>query len=129
MTSSLQLEPPAGRSIGTRAPANFQGGGQFWTPSRNRDRRFRLGWTAAPANGCAKASRREKRRLLQEFRLPAIAAPVRQTSFALSSTRSTRHAFVFESLRAAWISTRSPVLHSFASSCAWYLFDLMTTLS
>src|SRR6185503_17008530 len=101
-----------------------QGGGQFWTPSRNRGRRFGLGWTAAPANGCAKTSRREKQRLLQESHSSAIPAPVRQTSFAFSSTRSTRHALVLESLRAAWISTRSPVLHSFASSCAWYLFDL-----
>src|SRR4029079_10794949 len=55
--------------------------------------------------------------------------PRNHTSFAFSTTRRTFHALVFESLRDAWISTRSPALHSLLSSCAWYLFDLITTLS
>src|SRR5206468_1756673 len=58
----------------------------------------------------------------------AVLIPALQTILAFSSTLSTRHALVLDSLRVATISTRSPSLHSLASSCAWYFADFVTIL-
>src|SRR5213083_2816948 len=51
-----------------------------------------------------------------------------QTGCAFSRMFETRQALVFDSLRVAEISTRSPSLHSLASSWAWYFADFMTIL-
>src|SRR5258705_11821506 len=95
--------------------------GQFWTPLRAE----------------ARGSPGRKNRILQA--LPAAAGelvimagklpsrnfqgrtPARPyTVLAFSSNFDTRQALVFESLRVAMISTRSPSLHSLFSSCTWY---------
>src|SRR5512143_1363834 len=94
--------------------------------------RIRLGW-ATPARCISSMPGRRGGENSDYVSLPDPLQYLRhpkqnQTSFAFSSTRSTFHALVFESFREAWISTRSPALHSLPSSCAWYLFDLMTTL-
>ncbi len=61
------------------------------------------------------------------------ADPPRSTRFqtirAFSISRLTRYALVLASLRQATISTRSPVLYSLFSSCAWYLRDLRDELA
>ena len=51
-----------------------------------------------------------------------------QAAAARAISRDTRQALVFESFRVASISTRSPSLHSLASSCAWYFAERVTVL-
>ena len=45
-----------------------------------------------------------------------------------SASFDTTQAFVFEIGRVSWISTRSPSLYVFASSCAWYFLERTTYL-
>src|SRR5689334_11789950 len=107
MTSSLQLDPPAGQVHRDASTGELSKAAASFGPRRGKRLSLPLGW-AANANAQGLRPRQGKRRLWQDFQPPAIPAPAScchapYSSFAFSITRTTRHAFVFESLRAAWI--------------------------
>src|SRR5215831_618652 len=116
--------------IRLRIPGNPEllQGGQFWIPQPVRLRASRGG---SPPARVARPAAKELEIMAGKL-LPAKArgpkirpagakSPVgaaSQTILAFSSSFETRQALVFDSLRVATISTRSPSLHSLFSSCA-----------